>query len=63
MVGENNQVLASGGYGGDEERLEVGLAGQAPEPLGLGSARVDEVLGSQAQPLEDGVIREIQDTL
>lgn len=63
IVGEEDQVSARSGSGGDEETLEAGLTGQASECLGRGPVRSNKVLAPQTDPLEDGVIREIQDPL
>lgn len=62
-VGEEDQVGARSGSGGDEETLEAGLTGQASECLGRRPVRSNKVLAPQTEPLEDGVIREIQDPL
>lgn len=63
MVEEEDQVRARGCGRRDEERLEAGLAGPAPKLLGRPPVGADKVVGPQAQPLEDGVIRKIQHPL
>jgi len=48
-VGEEDQVRAGGGCGRNQERLEAGLAGQAPKLLGQGPVGDHEVLRLEAE--------------
>lgn len=62
-VQKYHEARAGSCGGWNEERFETALSGQVPDLLSQDPVGGNEMLGPDAQPSENGVIREIQNPL